>query len=179
MILLKVSRLWGDSECGKLPVFLTPASMTFPKFQRADFSRREGLQREERNSQKIMAKPWGKVFVPPQGIHITMKAFFILERTTWSYIKGTRETHQEDNWDQIREVFNSVTQSYQTLRPHGLQHSRPPCLSATPGVHSNLPPLGQWCHPTISSSVIPFSSCPQSFPASGSFQMSQFFTSGG
>ena len=66
-----------------------------------------------------------------------------------------------------------------SLRPHELQHSRPPCPSPTPGVHSNPRPSSRWCHPTISSSVIPFSSCPQSFPASGSFQMSQLFTSGG
>ena len=66
-----------------------------------------------------------------------------------------------------------------SLRPHGLQHPRPPCLSPTPGVYSNSCPLSQWCHPIISSSVIPFSSRLQSFPESGSFQMSQFFTSGG
>ena len=66
-----------------------------------------------------------------------------------------------------------------SLGPHESQHSRPPCPSPSPGVHSNSRPLSRWCHPTISSSVIPFSSCPQSFPASGSFQMSQLFTSGG
>ena len=66
-----------------------------------------------------------------------------------------------------------------SLRPHGLQHTRPPCPSPTPGVYSNSCPLSQWCHPTISSSVIPFSSHLQSFPASGSFQMSQLFASGG
>ena len=60
-----------------------------------------------------------------------------------------------------------------SLWPHGLQHTRPPCPSPTPGVYSNSCPLSQWCHPTISSSVVPFPSCPQSFPASGSFQMSQ------
>ena len=60
-----------------------------------------------------------------------------------------------------------------SLRPHGPQHSRPPCPSPTPGVHPNPCPLSQWCHPTISSSVAPFSSHLQSFPASGSFQMSQ------
>ena len=63
--------------------------------------------------------------------------------------------------------------------PHGLQHTRAPCPSPTSGVYSNSCPLSQWCHPTISSSVIPFSSCLQSFQASGSFPMSQFFTSGG
>ena len=65
-----------------------------------------------------------------------------------------------------------------SLRPHGLQHTRPPCPSPTARAYSNSCPSRQWCHPTISSSVIPFS-CPRSFPASGSFQMSQIFTSGG
>ena len=66
-----------------------------------------------------------------------------------------------------------------SFQPHGLQHTRPPCPSPTPRVYSNSCPLSRWCHPTIASSVIPFSSCPQYFPASGSFQMSQFFASGG
>ena len=66
-----------------------------------------------------------------------------------------------------------------SLRPHGLQHARSPCLSPTPGVYSNSCPLSQWSHPTISSSVVPFSFRLQSFPASGSFPMSQLFTSGG
>ena len=66
-----------------------------------------------------------------------------------------------------------------SLRPHKLQRARPPCPSPTPKVHPNSCPLSQWCHPTISSSVIPFSSYPQSFPASGSFQVNQLFTSGG
>ena len=66
-----------------------------------------------------------------------------------------------------------------SLQPHGMQHTRPPCPSPTPGVYSNSYPLSWWCHSTISSSVIPFSSCLQSFPASGSFPMGQFFTSGG
>ena len=80
-------------------------------------------------------------------------------------------------------IFSSVQFSHSvmsdSLRPHGLQHARPPCLLQTPGVYSNSCPLSWWCHPTISSSVIPFSSCLQCFPASGSFQMSQFFASGG
>ena len=66
-----------------------------------------------------------------------------------------------------------------SLRLHELQHARPPCTSPTPGVHPNPCPLSWWCHPTISSSVIPFSSCPQSFPPSGSFQMNQLFASSG
>ena len=77
--------------------------------------------------------------------------------------------------------FSSVAQSCPTLCDpiHDLQHARPPCPSPTPRVHPNPCPSSQGCHPTISSSVIPFSSCPQSFPASGSFAMSQLFTSGG
>ena len=66
-----------------------------------------------------------------------------------------------------------------SLQPHELQHARPPCPSPTPRVHPNPCPLSQWCHLTISSSVIPFSSCLQSFPTSGSFQMSQLFASAG
>ena len=81
-------------------------------------------------------------------------------------------------WDHLLiQVSHSVVAD--SLQPHGLQHTRPPCPTPAPGVYSNSCPLSQWCHPTISSSVIPFSSCLQSFPASGSFPMSQFFTSGG
>ena len=80
-------------------------------------------------------------------------------------------------------IFSSVQFSCSvisdSLRPHESQHARPPCPSPTPGVHSNSRPSSQWCHPTISSSVIPFSSCPQSLPASESFPMSQLFTWGG
>ena len=75
--------------------------------------------------------------------------------------------------------FRSVTQSCPTLRPHELQHTNPPCPSPTPGVYSNSCPSSRWYHPAISSSVIPFSSCPQSLPASGSFPMSQLFAWGG
>ena len=76
--------------------------------------------------------------------------------------------------------FSSVTQLCLTLcDPNSLQHTRPPCPSPTPRVYPNSRPLSWWCHPTISSSIIPFSPWLQSFPASGSFQMSQFFTSAG
>ena len=66
-----------------------------------------------------------------------------------------------------------------SLPSHESQHARPPCPSPTPGAYSNSCPLSQWCHPAISSSVVPFSSCPQSLPASGSFPMSHLFTWGG
>ena len=75
--------------------------------------------------------------------------------------------------------FSSVAQSCPTLQPPELQHARPPCPSATPGVHPNSCPSCHWCHPAISSSVVPFFSCPQSLPASVSFPMSQLFIRGG
>ena len=81
------------------------------------------------------------------------------------------------------EFFSSVHFSHSvvsdSLRPHESQHARPPCPSPTPGVHPNSCASSRWCHLAISSSVIPFSSCPQSLPASGSFPMSQVFTWGG
>ena len=73
--------------------------------------------------------------------------------------------------------FSSSVMS-NSLRPHELHHARPPCPSPTPGVHPNSCPSSRWCHPAISSSVVPFSSCPQSLPASGSFPMSQLFAWG-
>ena len=78
----------------------------------------------------------------------------------------------------LAQVFSRSVVS-NSLRPHEPQHARPPCPSPTPGVYPNSYPLSQWCHLTISSSVIPFSSCPQSFPKSGSFPISQIFASGG
>ena len=74
--------------------------------------------------------------------------------------------------------FSSAAQS-ESLWPHGLQHAKPPCPSPTPGVYSDSCTLSWWCHAPTSSSVVPFSSCLQSFPASESFQMSPFFSSGG
>ena len=79
----------------------------------------------------------------------------------------------------VSSVQFSLSVVSDSLPPHELQHARLPCPSPTPGVYPNPCVLSRWCHPTISSSVIPFSSCPQSFPASESFQMSQLFTSGG
>ena len=93
------------------------------------------------------------------------------------------ETSCYFNVSGIISLFSSVQFSFSvvsdTLRPHETQHARPPCPSPTTGVHPNPCPLCQWCHPTISSSIIPFSSCPQSFSASGSFQVSQLSASDG
>jgi len=98
-------------------------------------------------------------------LETTLSNFFLLSSHTAFYTTAVRIQHQ----------FSSVAHS----RPHGLQHARPPCPSPTPRVYSNSSPLSRWCHLTISSSVVPFSSCLQSFLPSESFQMSQFFASGG
>ena len=89
-----------------------------------------------------------------------------------------------DCWDRQSSWTLSIPQFSRSvmtnsLQPHGLQHTRLPCPSPTPGACSNSCPLRRWCHSTISSSVVPFSSCLQSFPASGSFPVSEFFTSSG
>ena len=88
-----------------------------------------------------------------------------------------KPTHR--NKDPVQPAQFSPLVVSDSLRPHGRQHTRPPCPSPTPRVFSNSCPLSRWCQPTISSSVVPFSSCLQSSPASGSFPMSQFFASGG
>ena len=97
---------------------------------------------------------------------------YLLFSTTW----GVKALLQVFTCSSVQFSRSVVSDS---LRPTEPQHARPPCPSPTPGVHPNPCPLGRWCHPTISSSVVPFSSCPQSSPASGSFQMSQLFASGG
>jgi len=98
----------------------------------------------------------------------------------WKLMKVLTPSFCPDNSEihcQFSQFSHSVISN--SLQPQGLQHARLPCPSPTPGACSNSCPSSQWCHPTISSSVIPFSSCLQSFPASGSFPMSQFFSSGG
>ena len=122
--------------------------------------------------------------------------FFIFILLVSSYLKWVYCRHQiiglcffiqHENLYPFQGVFGSCISSVQfscsvvsdSLRPHEPQHARLPCPSPTPGVYSNSCPLSWWCHPTISSSIIPLSSCLQSFPASGYFPMSQFFASGG
>ena len=90
---------------------------------------------------------------------------------------GSKSLHCK--WFQFSSVQFSHSVVSDSLWPHESQHARPPCPSPTPGVHPNSCALSWWCHPGISSSVIPFSSCPKSFPASGSFPMSQLFAWGG
>ena len=88
------------------------------------------------------------------------------------------QIHQYHHPKSLSSIQFSGSVMSSSLRPHRLQHARPPCPSPTPGFYSNSCPLNHWCHTTISSSVVPFSSHFQSFPASGSFPVSQFFTSG-
>ena len=83
----------------------------------------------------------------------------------------------ESQFQSVNQFSHSVVSN--SLWPHGLQHARPPCPTLTPRVYPNSCLLGRWCHPTISSSVVPLSSCLQSLPTSGSLQKSQLFTSGG
>ena len=115
--------------------------------------------------------------------HIMLKAL-----STYQLIPILRGNYfyRWENWGPeifsylTRIQFSSVAQSCPySLRPHELQHTRPPCPSPTLRVHSNSRPSSQWCHPAISSSVVPFSSCHQSLPASESFPMSQLFAWGG
>ena len=103
--------------------------------------------------------------------------FFILKKTTKQNYRTVEQF--ENKLLTYYPQFSSVTQSCPTLRLHEPQHARSPCLSPTPRVHPNPCALSRWCHPTIPSSVVPFSSCPQSLPTSGSFPMSQLFASGG
>ena len=101
--------------------------------------------------------------------------------------QGQRSLEGYSLWGHKSVRYDLETQSVQfshsvvsdSLQPHESQHARPPCPSPTPGVHSDSRPLSWWCHPAISSSVVPFSSCPQSLPASDSFPMSQLFPWGG
>ena len=103
--------------------------------------------------------------------HIAQGTLFsVMQQPTWEGSSGKNQLS-------LVQFSHSVVSN--SLRPHGLQHSRPPCPSPTPGVYSNSCSLSRWCHPIISSSVIPFSFRLPSFPASGSFQMNQLFASGG
>ena len=116
---------------------------------------------------------WSVTYFTDQGQTSTSH---LTSGVQWKWCSITLIKHLYFQFSSVQFSHSVVSDS---LQPHELQHARPPCPSPTPGVHPNPCLLSWWCHPTISSSVIPFSSCPQSFPASGSFQMSQLFTSGG
>ena len=110
------------------------------------------------------------ILVTAYGVGIIIKSILQIRKPSLREVKYL--VHSFSSVQFSRSVVSD------SLQPHGLQHARPPCPLPTPGVYSNSCPLSQWYHPTIVSSVIPFS-CLQSFPASGSFQMSPFFTSCG
>ena len=163
-----------------------------------------GSQKKQGNSRKtsaslIMLKPltvWitkncGKFLEVGITDHLTclLRNLYAGQETTVRTGHGTTDwfqiekgVHQSCHLAYLTYMWSSVQFSCSvvsdSLWPHGLQHARPPCPSPTPGVYPNSCPLSRWCHPTISFSVIHFS-CPQSFPASGSFQMSQLLKSGG
>ena len=99
-------------------------------------------------------------------------------RHNWATKHSSTHVHKNGKVTSVSVQFSRSGVS-DSVQPHGPQHARPPCSSPTPGVYPSSCPLSQWCHPTISSSVVPFSSCPQSFPASGSFLVSQLFAWGG
>ena len=113
----------------------------------------------------------------------------ILEWVVFSFSRGSSQPRDQTqvSWIAGRFFTSWTTSSVQfshsvlsdSLRPHELQHARPPCPSPTPRVHANSRPSNRWCHPAISSSVVPFSSCPRSLPVSESFPMSQLFAWGG
>ena len=105
-------------------------------------------------------------FIATCHLHYDSLKYLFKLTTTWKFYAAGIS---------LLQFSHSVVSS--ALQPHGRQHSSPPCSSPTPRVYPNSCPLSQWCHPTISSSVVPFSCCLQSCPALGSFQMSQFFTS--
>jgi len=119
---------------------------------------------------RLFVTPWTvshKLLCPWDfpGKNTGVDCHFLLHSTHWLCLNDVR-------------IICGVSSVTQPLQPPGLQHTRPPCPSPTPSVYSNSCPLSWWCHPTISSSVVPFSSHLQSFPASGSFPVSQFFPSG-
>ena len=116
---------------------------------------------------------------------VFLSSFYGLQPIIKSDCLGLSLVPQSYTWMTFGKIFNPYALQFShsvvsnSLWPHGLQHTRPHCLSPTPRVYTNSCPLSRWCHPTISSSVIPLSSCLQSFPTSGSFKMSKFFASGG
>ena len=121
---------------------------------------------------------------PPSGGHIStywtlVKCPFMAVPTRDMHKISKGQTNYVSDWSNLNSVQFSHSVMSNSLWPHEPQHARTPCPSPTAGVHKNPCPLSQWCHPTISFSVVPFSSRLQSFPASRSFQMSQLFLSGG
>ena len=136
---------------------------------------------------RLLASPWAAAHQAPLFMGFSRQEYCSgLPLLSAAAVHGvTKSQTWLCNWTTRSGGDNFQFTSVQSLNPvqlfatHELQHTKLPCPSPTPGVYSNSRPSSLWCHPTISSSVVPFSSCPQSFPASGSFQMSEFLESGG
>ena len=128
--------------------------------------REDLLEKEMATHSSILT--WGIPWTEELGVLHAMG----LQSRTWLSMHTHCFCHYLDFFIPLSSVQFSRSVMSDSLRPHELQHARPPCPSPTPGVHSNSRPSSQWCHPAISSSVIPFSSCPQSLLASESFPMS-------
>ena len=124
----------------------------------------QGSRRRNKESKKISEET------------VTENSPNIKKKTQVQEAQSRRQDKHKEEQDLVQFSCSIMSNS---LQPHGMQHARTPCPSPTPRVYSNSCPLSRWCHPTISSSVIPLSSCLQSFPTSGSFEMSQLFASGG
>ena len=131
---------------------------------------------------KLSKQPNGtQLVIVRSGAKPMLFCYHLDFRRTWETFESDEYISYLDWRDGFMDVSVQFSHSVvsDSLRPHESQHTRPPCPSPTPGVHSNSSPSSRWCHPAISSSVVPFSSCPQSLPASESFPMSQLFTWGG
>ena len=136
----------------------------------------------------IYANNFNKLHVIMYKIHKNYLSQYLISRMVDTLTSNILFPYKIKFWfsfeRRISQLLNRICWNYQfshsvvsdSLRSHESQHARPPCPSPTPRVHPDSRPLSQWCHPTISFSVVPFSSCPQSLPASESFPMSQLFT---
>ena len=139
----------------------------------------KGWSEKWRDSDKITWRIFSNHTYSPRISHLTFKNHCYRETQECLCIPQVCWGLKEWGLLPFTSVQFSRSVMSDSLRPHETQHARPPCPSPTPRVHPNPCPLSQWCHPTFSSSVVPFSSCLQSFPESGSFKMSQLFASGG
>ena len=174
---------WSVYVCTHVSECICPSSPVGHVARLTDFLYKERVVSAycyTRGSCEVSASGIMSVFYLPKILSILMiemSTHYLLnfsEHFLISNLFNAFSVHIEGQFSSVQFSHSAVSDS---LRPHGLQRARPPCPSPTPGVYSNSCPLSRWCHPTISSSVD--SSCLQSFPASGTFQMSQLFTSGG